>query len=47
MTNEELVRRYRELYKKKTGEELSEEEAFDQAMKLVTLVEVLLSDPEK
>ena len=47
MTNEELVRRYRELYKKKTGEDLPEEEAFDQAMKLVTLVEVLLSEPEK
>jgi hypothetical protein len=41
MTNEELVKRYKAVYKEKTGLELSDEEAFDQAMKLVTLVGAL------
>jgi hypothetical protein len=38
MTNEELTKKYKELYKKKTGKDLSDAEAFEQAMKLVTLV---------
>ncbi len=38
MTNDELVKKYKEVYKKKTGSELSDTEAFKQAMALVTLV---------
>jgi len=38
MTNEELVEKYKSLYKERTGQDLSNEEAFSQAMNLVTLV---------
>ena len=38
MTNEDLVKKYKAIYKKKTGEDLSDEEAFSQAISLVTLV---------
>ncbi len=38
MTNEELVQKYKEIYKRKTGLDLSEQEALDQAMSLITLV---------
>ncbi len=41
MTTEELVRRYKEVYKSKTGKDVSDEDALDQAMKLVTLVEAV------
>ena len=41
MTNEELVKSYKALYKKKFGKDLSDEEAFDQAMKLITLVKTV------
>lgn len=41
MTKEELVKKYQRLYKKKTGKDLSYDKAFDQAMKLVTLVKVV------
>ncbi len=38
MTTEELVKKYKAIYKKKTGQDLSDEEAFNQAMSLITLV---------
>jgi len=41
MTNEELIKRYKAVHKEKTGLELSDEEAFDQAMKLITLVKAI------
>jgi hypothetical protein len=41
MTNDELVKRYKAVYKQKTGQELTDEEAFEQAIKLVTLVKAI------
>ena len=38
MNRDELIRRYKEIYKKKTGKDLSDDEAADQAEKLITLV---------
>ncbi len=38
MTNEELIEKYKSLHREKTGMELSDEEAFSQAMNLVALV---------
>jgi len=38
MNNDELVRRYQNLYRQKTGKDLPEDEALSQALKLVTLV---------
>lgn len=38
MTNKELVEKYKEIYKRKTGLDLSDQEALGQAMNLVTLV---------
>ena len=45
MNTDTLVRRYKEVYKRKTGKDLSDEEALDQAMKLVTLVEAVYISP--
>ncbi len=42
MTNDELVKKYKAVYKQKTGQELRDEEAFEQAMKLVTLVKAII-----
>ena len=41
MTTDELIQRYKKLYKRKTGKELTDDEALDQAVKLVTLVEAI------
>ena len=41
MTNEDLIKKYKSLYREKTGQDLSDEEAFSQAMNLVTLVKVI------
>jgi len=35
MTKEDLVKRYKAIYQKKTGEDLSDEEAFNQVMGMV------------
>ena len=47
MTNEELVKRYKAIYKKKTGMDLSDEEAFSQAMSLITLVNAVYKPIKK
>lgn len=45
---EKLVRRYKEVHKEKTGIELTDAEAYNQAINLVTLVKaVLFSDPKE
>jgi hypothetical protein len=41
MTTEKLVQSYKELYRKKFDKDLSDEEALDQAMKLITLVKAI------
>lgn len=41
MTSKELVSKYRKIYKGKTGLDISEQDAYDQAMKLVTLVDAV------
>jgi hypothetical protein len=38
MTNEELVEKYKAIYKQKTGKNLSDDEAWEQAMMLIELV---------
>lgn len=38
---EKLVRRYKEVHKEKTGIDLSDEEAYSQAINLVTLVKAV------
>jgi hypothetical protein len=38
MTNDELAAKYKAIYKQKTGNDLSDDEALDQALKLVALV---------
>jgi len=45
MTTEKLVQKYKEIYKSKTGQEISDEDALDQAIKLVTLVKAIHSVP--
>ena len=42
MTKDELVRRYKEVHKDKTVVELSDEEAYAQAINLVTLVKAVI-----
>lgn len=37
-----LVRRYKEVHKEKTGHELTDEEAYAQAINLVTLVKAVI-----
>jgi hypothetical protein len=39
---EKLVRRYKEVHKEKTGQELTDEEAYAQAINLVTLVKAVI-----
>ncbi len=41
MTTEELTKRYKEIYKKKTGKELTDEEALEQALQMVHLVKTV------
>ena len=41
MSNAELVEKYKALYKKKTGRDLSDHDALEQALKLVTLVKAV------
>ena len=41
MNNEELVRRYKEIYKRKSGKDLSDQDALEQAIALITLVDVV------
>lgn len=43
-TKEKLVRRYKEVHKEKTGIDLTDEEAYAQAINLVTLVKAVLFD---
>lgn len=45
---EKLVRRYKEVHKEKTGIELTDQEAYAQAINLVTLVKaVVFNDGKK
>lgn len=42
MNRDELVKRYKEIYKTKTGKDLPDDEAFEQAEKLITLVGAII-----
>jgi hypothetical protein len=42
MDRDELIKRYKEIYKKKTGKDLPDDEAMDQAEKLITLVGAII-----
>ncbi len=41
MTKEELVEKYKAIYKRKTGKDLSDQDALEQATKLITLVKAV------
>ena len=41
MTSQEMLKKYKALYKKKTGKEITNQEALRQATKLITLVKAV------
>ncbi|MCA9360105.1 hypothetical protein KC850_03645 [Candidatus Kaiserbacteria bacterium] len=41
MTKDELIKRYKEVHKEKTGEDITNVEALDQALNLVSLVKAV------
>jgi hypothetical protein len=41
MTNEELIKKYKKIYRRKTGKNLSDKVAWDQAFNLITLVDAI------
>jgi len=41
MISEKHLKEYKEIYKKKTGKDLSDQEALEQAIKLITLVKAV------
>ena len=41
MISDEMLQKYKQLYKEKTGEDLADQEALEQAIALVTLVDAV------
>ena len=47
MLNEDQIKKFQQIYKEKFGKQISKEEALNQGVKLITLMEILIDSQMK